>query len=120
MNRPTLANCCATTPSALCLWTAVFGLSYGAAVLLRNVWPPLNQYGNTAMLTALATACFVNFGRNGTLHCAWTGPLFLGGAIVALLTEAGTRGRTRHQSGARRRRSRAAGRLIPTAPRHSR
>jgi hypothetical protein len=44
---------------------------------------------NTAMLTALATASVVNVSRNRTLHCALTGPLFLGGAIVALLTEAG-------------------------------
>jgi hypothetical protein len=89
MNRPTLADCCATTPSAMCFWTAVFGLSYGAAVLLRTVWPSANQYRDTATLTALAVACIANFSRNRTLHCALTGPLFLAGAIVALLGEAG-------------------------------
>ena len=40
-------------------------------------------------LVALAAACFVNFGRNRTLHCGITGPLFVTAAIVALLGEAG-------------------------------
>jgi hypothetical protein len=32
---------------------------------------------------------FVNYGRNRTLHCGLTGPLFLIAAVVALLIEAG-------------------------------
>jgi undecaprenyl pyrophosphate phosphatase UppP len=67
----------------------VFGLSYGVTVLLRLIWPPVGRYGDATMLTALTIACFVNFARNRTLHCALTGPLFLGAAIVALLTESG-------------------------------
>lgn len=47
------------------------------------------EYGDTTILVALAAACFVNFGRNRTLHCGLTGPLFLIGAVVALLIEAG-------------------------------
>jgi hypothetical protein len=31
---------------------------------------------------------FVNFGRNRTLHCGLTGPLFALGAVVAFLVEA--------------------------------
>jgi len=43
----------------------------------------------TRLEAALAAACFVNFRRNRTLHCRLTGPLFLVGAIVAMLAEAG-------------------------------
>jgi hypothetical protein len=80
---------CCTTPSALCFWSAMFALFYGAGLLLGTVWHGLWQYGDTLILTALAAACFVNFGRNRTLHCALTGPLFVVGAIVALSIEAG-------------------------------
>jgi hypothetical protein len=51
-------------------------------------WTGLEPYGDTLILTALALACFVNFGRNRTLHCGLTGPLFALAAIVAFLVEA--------------------------------
>ncbi len=89
MKRLTLAQSCCTTPSAMCFWTAMFVLVYGAGLLFGAVWPGLRQYGDTLILVALAAACFVNFGRNRTLHCGLTGPLFAAGAIVAFLTEAG-------------------------------
>ncbi len=89
MRRSMLAPTCCTTPSAMGFWAAMFGLFYGASLLLGAIWPGLRQYGDTVMLTALAAACFMNFGRHRTLHCGLTGPLFLVAAIVALLTEAG-------------------------------
>ena len=89
MKASSLAQSCCTTPSAIGFWAAMFVLLYGAALLLRMVWPGLQHYGDTAILTALAAACLVNFGRNRTLHCGLTGPLFVVGAIVALLMEAG-------------------------------
>ncbi|MGH9409756.1 MAG: hypothetical protein ACRD1V_09915, partial [Vicinamibacterales bacterium] len=64
-------------------------LAYGAALILRTVWPALNPSENTLLLSALSVACFINFGRNRTYHCVLTGPLFLAGAIVAALTDAG-------------------------------
>lgn len=87
--RPPLAQTCCTTPSAMGFWAAIFALLYGAGLLLEMIWPGLQQYGDTIILTALAAACFVNFGRHRTLHCGLTGPLFGAAAIVALLTEAG-------------------------------
>ncbi len=89
MKRPTLGGSCCTTPFAIAFWTAAFALFYGAGLLLSIVWPGLRQYGDTVILAALAAACFVNFGRNRTLHCGLTGPLFAMAAIVALLMEAG-------------------------------
>lgn len=79
MKRLTFAQSCCTTPSAMFFWSAMFVLFYGAGLLLGTVWPGLRQYGDTLILTALAAACLVNFGRNRTLHCGLTGPLFVVG-----------------------------------------
>jgi hypothetical protein len=46
-------------------------------------------YADTLLLGALGLACFINFGRNRTLHCGLTGPLFLIAAVVAYVMEAG-------------------------------
>lgn len=73
----------------MCFWTVVFVLFYGAGLLLGTVWPAVRHYPDTVILIALAAACFVNFHRNRTLHCGLTGPLFVVGAIVAMLAEAG-------------------------------
>lgn len=89
MIRPTLAKSCCTTPSAALFWGAMFVLFYGVGLTLRAVWPALQPFGDTLILGALAAACFLNFARNRTLHCGLTGPLFLLGAFVALLMEAG-------------------------------
>ena len=89
MKRTTFGPSCCTTPSAMYFWAAMFAVFYGASLLLGTVWPELRHYGDTLILGSLAAACFVNFGRNRTLHCGLTGPLFLGGAVVALLMEAG-------------------------------
>lgn len=89
MKPPTFGQSCCTTPSAIFFWAAMFVVFYGASLLLGAVWPELRHYGDTLILGSLAAACFVNFGRNRTLHCGLTGPLFLGGAVVALLMEAG-------------------------------
>src|SRR6266849_9101915 len=90
MRRLTRPQGCCTTPSAMCFWTAAFVLFYGAGLLLGTVWPVVRQYKDTVLLLSLAAACFVNFHRNRTLHCALTGHLFVVGAIVAALAEAGT------------------------------
>lgn len=82
-------SCCTTTPTAMWLWGATFAILYGAGVLLRETLPAFRPYGDTVTLVALAAACLVNFGRNRTLHCGITGPLFVTAAIVALLGEAG-------------------------------
>lgn len=87
--KPALGHTCCTTPSAMGFWAVLFALFYGSGLLLGTMWPALRPYGDTLILTALAAACFANFGRHRTLHCGLTGPLFGAAAIVALLTEAG-------------------------------
>jgi hypothetical protein len=89
MKRSAFAHSCCTTPAAMWLWCGVFGVLFGVSLLLGRIWPGLQHYGDTMILIALAAACFVNFGRNRTLHCGLTGPLFLVAAIVAFLMEAG-------------------------------
>jgi len=89
MGRQVLARSCCTTPAAMCFWAAAFVLTYGAGLLLTSVLPTLRVFGDTLILVALAVACFINFGRNRTLHCGITGPLFLIGALAAALIEVG-------------------------------
>jgi hypothetical protein len=89
MTRRILAGTCCTTPSAMGFWAAAFVVLYGAALLLASVWPALGPYGDTLILAALGTACFVNFSRNRTVHCGITGPIFLIGAVAAALIESG-------------------------------
>ena len=62
---------------------------YGASLLIRTVWPPVAPYGDTFLLVALGLACVINFGRNRTVRCGLTGPLFLVAAAVAALVESG-------------------------------
>jgi len=73
----------------MCFWVAAFVLIYGAGLLLTSVWPAVRLFGDTLILLALAAACVLNFGRNRTLHCGMTAPLFLLGAVAAALVEAG-------------------------------
>jgi hypothetical protein len=69
-------------------WAAAFVALYGLGLIARSTWPALEPYADTLLLAALGLACFINFGRNRTLHCGLTGPLFLIAAVVALLMEA--------------------------------
>ena len=89
MERQLFGRSCCTTPAAICFWAAIFVLIYGAGLLLTSAWPALRPFGDTLILVALAAACVINFGRNRTLHCGITGPLFLLGAVAAALIEAG-------------------------------
>ena len=89
MKRFAFAQSCCTTPSAMWVWCVSFVAFFGITLMVRRLWPELQPYGDTMLLVALAAACFVNYGRNRTLHCGLTGPLFLIAAVVALLIEAG-------------------------------
>ena len=80
---------CCTNPAALWFWAAAFAVLYGIGLVMRSAWPVFEPYADTLLLVALGGACFINFGRNRTLHCGLTGPLFLVAAIVAVLIEAG-------------------------------
>jgi hypothetical protein len=90
MARFGFSQTCCTSPAAMCYWAAAFLVLYGVGLLVRSTWPFFEPYGDTLILAALGAACFINFGRNRTLHCGITGPLFLIGAAVAALIEADT------------------------------
>jgi hypothetical protein len=62
---------------------------YGISLVLRTIWPALDGFEQTLILVSLGAACLVNFRRNRTFHCAFTGPLFLCAAVIAALIEAG-------------------------------
>ena len=89
MARFPLSQTCCTSPAAMWFWAAAFVLLYGAGLFARATWPVFEPYADTLLLAALGLACFINFGRNRTLHCGLTGPLFLIAAVVAFLMEAG-------------------------------
>jgi hypothetical protein len=80
---------CCTSPAAMWFWAAAFAVLYGVGLIARSTWPVVEPYADTLLLAALGAACFMNFGRNRTLHCGLTGPLFLVAAIIAALMEAG-------------------------------
>jgi hypothetical protein len=89
MKSGLLSRSCCTSPAAMCFWAAMFVLIYGAALILRTSWPALQPFGDTAILVALGGACLATFGRNRTLHCGLTGPLFVLGAVATALIEGG-------------------------------
>jgi hypothetical protein len=89
MARFNFSQTCCTSPAAIWFWAVAFAVLYGVALLAKSTWSPLEPYRDTLLLAALAGACFINFGRNRTLHCGLTGPLFLVATIVAALMEAG-------------------------------
>jgi hypothetical protein len=81
-------SCCTTAPAAAFFWAAMLALIYAAGLLVRSLWPAVEPFGDTAVFLALGAACIINFGRNRTLHCGLTGPLFVIGAIAAAAIEA--------------------------------
>ena len=89
MDRSLVARSCCTTPAATCVWATAFVLIYGAGLFLRSFWPALQPFGDTVLLLSLAAACFINYGRNRTLHCGITGPLFVVASLAAALIEGG-------------------------------
>lgn len=88
MARFTFNQACCTSPAAVWFWAVAFAVLYAVGLVVRSTWPAFEPYGDTLLLAALSVACFLNFGRNRTLHCGLTGPLFLIAAVVALLMEA--------------------------------
>ena len=88
MARFTFGQTCCTSPGAMWFWAAAFVVLYGLGLFARSTWPVVEPYAYTLLLAALGIACFINFGRNRTLHCGLTGPLFLIAAVVAFLMEA--------------------------------
>ena len=88
MSAHTKTFCC-TTPRAICFWTVTFALLYGGALVLAGLLPALQPYRGVLLFAALGLACVANFARNGTYHCAITGPIFLAAATLVALSVSG-------------------------------
>lgn len=79
---------CCTSGTSLCFWGCAFAILYGLS-LAGIYWLHLWRYQLAALFAALGLACFVNFARNRTFHCAITGPFFLIVAAAVALEAAG-------------------------------
>ena len=77
---------CCTSPAAMCYWLIVSLITWGVLSLIGIFWRPLHAPSAAACLFAMAIGCFANWTRNRSFHCAITGPLFLIGGIVFLLS----------------------------------
>ena len=77
---------CCTSPTAMCYWLIVSLITWGVLSLIGISWRPLHAPSAAACLFAMAIGCFANWTRNRAFHCAITGPLFLIGGIVFLLS----------------------------------
>lgn len=78
------AACC-SSPASICYWFVVSLVAWGVLSLIGTYWRPLHT-SSAACLFAMAIGCLANWLRNRSLHCTITGPLFLIGGVVFLLS----------------------------------
>jgi hypothetical protein len=79
---------CCSSPATICYWFVVSLMAWGVLSLVGIYWRPLNA-SSALCLFAMAIGCLANWLRNRSFHCVITGPLFLIGGIVFLLSGAG-------------------------------
>ena len=77
---------CCSSPAAICYWFVVSLIAWGALSFAGIYWRPLHASSAATCLFAMAIACLANLLRNRTFHCAITGPLFLIGGVMFLLS----------------------------------
>ena len=61
-------------------------MTWGVLSLIGIYWRPLHASSAAACLFAMGIGCLANWLRNRTFHCALTGPLFLIGGVMFLLS----------------------------------
>jgi hypothetical protein len=61
-------------------------MAWGILSLIGIYWRPLGALSAASCLLAMAIGCLANWFRNRSFHCAITGPLFLIGGVVFLLS----------------------------------
>jgi hypothetical protein len=86
MTKQVEAACC-SSPAAICYWFVVSLMAWGVLSLIGIYWRPLRASSEAACLFAMAIGCLANWLRNRAFHCAITGPLFLIGGVVFLLSD---------------------------------
>ena len=77
---------CCSSPATICYWFMVSLMAWGLLSLIGIYWRPLHGSSAAACLFAMAIGCIANWFKNRSLHCTITGPLFLIGGIVFLLS----------------------------------
>jgi hypothetical protein len=82
------AACC-SSPAAICYWLIVSLVAWGLLSLIGIYWRPLRASSEASCLFAMSIGCLANWNRNRSFHCAITGPLFLVGGVVFLLSGVG-------------------------------
>ena len=80
------AEACCSSPAAICYWFIVSLIAWGLLSLIGIFWRLLHA-SSAACLFAMAIGCLANWLRNRSFHCAITGPVFLIGGGVFLLSE---------------------------------
>jgi hypothetical protein len=83
----TQREACCSSPASLCYWFIVSLAAWGVLSFIGIFWVPLHAPSSSACLFAMAIGCFANWTRNRSYHCAITGPLFLIGGIVLLVSQ---------------------------------
>lgn len=66
---------CCTSPRSLCYWGVAFLIFYAVGLALVFLFHAAS-YELAVLFAALGLACFVNFVRYRTFHCAIDGPFF--------------------------------------------
>jgi len=77
---------CCSSPASICYWFIVSLIAWGVLSLVGIYRRPLHASSAAACLFAMAIGCLANWHRNRSFHCAITGPLFLIGGIMFLLS----------------------------------
>lgn len=80
------AEACCSSPGTICYWLTVSLVAWGVLSLIGIYWRPFHTSSAAVCLLAMAIGCFANRFKNHSLHCIITGPLFLIGGIVFLLS----------------------------------
>ncbi len=77
---------CCSSLAAICYWFIVSLVAWGVLSFLGIYWSPLRPSSGATCLFAMAIGCLANWLRTRTFHCAITGPLFLIGGVIFLLS----------------------------------
>lgn len=77
---------CCSSPPTICYWFMVSLMAWGVLTLIGIYWRSPHASSTATCLFAMAIGCIANWFRNRSLHCTITGPLFLIGGIMFLLS----------------------------------
>ena len=83
---PKQVEACCSSPAAICFWSIIPLVAWAVLRLIGIYWRPLHASSAATCLFAMAVGCLANWTRNRSFHCAITGPLFLIGGVIFLLS----------------------------------